>query len=100
MLDLDKKVGNAVCANTKATGKTIELENSENKREPYRVDIPTGCRREPKKKRRFCESCICEFAVTDSETSTVMFLESLHPLGCGRRMQEEGTERFVHPGSD
>ena len=62
MLDLDK-VGNAVCANTKATGKTIELENSENKREPYRVDIPTGCRREPKKKRRFCESCICEFAV-------------------------------------
>ena len=34
MLDLDKKVGNKVCANTRGEGEKIVLENKENKEKP------------------------------------------------------------------
>ena len=94
MLDLDKKVGNRVCANTKGGDSKIILEKSDKKSKPYSIEIKTGCKNEPKKSQRFCEECLSKFAVCNRDSKDVMFLESLHPLqskkvGSSRELNNE-----------
>ena len=91
MLDLDKKVGNRVCANTRAGGRTIALDKIVSS-EPYSVKIPTGCTKEPKKGKRFCETCLAEFALTDKEKGDVIFLQSLHPVASLKRKKKYEAE--------
>ena len=90
MLDLDKKVGNKVMANTKDGGKFVALDNSDNAVEPYHVFIPTGCMNETKRRKRFCDKCLGKFSVNAREGDDVIFLQSLHPLGINRQGMQGG----------
>ena len=85
MIDLDKKVANKVCANSKGSEDILRLENSSNKASPYTVKIRTGCKNEPRKGDRFCKACMSEFSISKSENSSICFLQSLHPLGMKKR---------------
>ena len=85
MLDLDKKVGNRICANTKQNSDVIKLANTEDVEKPYHIEIRTGCKNEPRKGDRFCKACMSEFSISKSENSSICFLQSLHPLGMKKR---------------
>ena len=94
MLDLDKKVGNKVCANTKGGSDQIKLDNMQEKGKPYVVNIKTGCKNEPKKGERFCACCMSSFSVSSKKTDDVLFLESLHP----HSKLSEGKQKSKCPG--
>ena len=81
MLDCNQKVGSRVCANSKRKGDVIRLRNSNSAKEPYLIEIETGCKSETRRGMRFCEECLSEFGIRDKMTGDVLFLESLHPLG-------------------
>ena len=100
MLDLDKKVANRVCANTKGGVDRVELDNAKDKENSYVVHIKKGCRNEPRRGERFCDLCMSEFAVKDRKTGDVLFLESLHPveLKSTRAGHCEGSKLVKHPG--
>ena len=85
MIDLDKKVANKVCANSKGSEDILRLENSSNKASPYTVKIRTGCKNEPRKGERFCRKCMGEFSVHKEGEQNICFLQSLHPLGSKKR---------------
>ena len=90
MIDLDKKVGNRVCANTKGGSDVVSLDKVEPAQCPYLISIRTGCKNEPRRGDRFCKKCMSEFAVTSKGEESICFLQSLHPLG-GRNKKHESS---------
>ena len=80
MLDLDKKVGNRVCSNTLQYENFI-LQNEANNAQPYIFKLRTGCKNEPRRGHKFCETCTNKYSVEDDTTGELLFLESIHPLG-------------------
>ena len=100
MLDLDKKVANRVCANTKGGNEVIKLENNKDRKKPYHVEIRTGCKNEPKRRDRFCEVCMSNFSVDAKDKDSICFFQSLHPLGCKKRKLTIGEARLVERNVD
>ena len=80
MVDLDQKVANRVCANSKGSDDVLLLENKEEEGNPYEIKIKTGCKNEPRRGERFCRTCMSDFAVPGKSKEDVCFLQSLHPL--------------------
>ena len=80
MIDLDKKVANRICANTKGAEDVIMLDNKGSKNRFYEVKIKTGCKNEPRKGERFCPKCMSYFSLPGKSKQAICFLQSLHPM--------------------
>ena len=57
------------------------IQNEVESADPYIFKLRTGCKNEPKRGKKFCESCKKKYCGEDVTTGKLLFLESIHPLG-------------------